>query len=436
MQNTTSSNDAREFDVLVYGATGFTGALIAEHLALTYGVQGSPRGTSLYSAPLRWGIAGRDAGKLERVARELSASLDAPTSSIACVVADAHDLDALRALTSRTAVVVSAAGPFCKHGADLIAACIETGTHYCNITGEAFWVRAMVDQHQARAQERGVWLVPFCGFDSIPSDLGTLLAQETCRARHGAYAPSVSMRVEHMANASLSGGTFATMVSGYELTAHDPEARRALIDVGVLASAVSGASVASESVLAARREPGFGWVGAYMMAAVNEPVVQWSHALAGSPYGRPFRYGEGMSFGKGAPGWFMATVASWVGRQSHRLLSFAPTRAAFARLAPQPGEGPSRARRESASWSLRFQAEPADRIHAPVVVRVRGDSDPGYSNTPRMAGEAAVALARGEVREGLAGGFWTPALAFGLPLTDRLARHAGVTFHVVDDAER
>jgi short subunit dehydrogenase-like uncharacterized protein len=199
---------ARPLDLVLFGATGFTGQLVADHLAAVAtgaAVTGVPAGASL-----RWALSGRDLAKLTAVAERLQrAHPAAPAPELHR--ADAHQRDQLDALARRARVLCSTAGPFARHGSALVAACAEAGTHYCDITGELHWVREMIDAHHERAAASGARLVHCCGFDSIPSDLGTWALQQEMLARHGAPATEVTTYVERL-KGGVSGGTVASML--------------------------------------------------------------------------------------------------------------------------------------------------------------------------------------------------------------------------------
>lgn len=386
----------REYDLVVFGATGFTGRLVAEYISA--------------HQPGRWAIAGRNRDKLAAL------GLAAPI-----VVADALDPAACADVARRTKVVCTTVGPYSKYGSALVAACAEAGTHYCDLTGEVHWMRQMIDLHHERARRTGARIVHTCGFDSIPSDLGTWATQQEFIRRFGHPASTVTaFYVEQ--SGGLSGGTVASAFAIAEAM-KDPAVRRVLRDPHALDPDAGGAR------REIRRSP-IGWephlrlfTAPFIMADTNAPVVRRAHALAGYPWGRDFVYREvtglrgnarGLATAIGLTGGLAAVAAAM---KRPRL------RAALQKRAPQPGEGPSPERREHGHWKVRFLAEAGDDRLEYIVADPHGD--PGYASTSRMLGEAALCLARDSLSS--PGGVQTPSVAMDGALLARL-RAAGLTF--------
>lgn len=403
-----------DLDVVVFGATGFTGRLVAEHLAT--------RGDDA----LRWGIAGRDAEKLATVA----AALDVPdgTRPVPTIVADASDPAALRRLVTSAAVVVSTVGPYAEHGGPLVAACVEAGTDYVDLTGEPQFVRRMIDEHQDHAEETGARIVHCCGFDSVPSDIGVLVAQQAMQERHGVAAQRVHMRVRG-ARGGASGGTIASLVGVLAEASADPAVADVLDDPHSLLPAGERVGAHSPSLTTATRDPHTdAWIAPFVMEVVNAKVVRRTNALLGYPWGREFRYDEAMVTGRGPAGQARATaIATSVGA-AQGVLGVDALRPLVERLLPSSGTGPGEGARERGFFTIEIIAEHPTGPGAEVRVEVVGDRDPGYGATSRMIGEAALVLAHGESEVG--GGIWTPASALGDALRTRLEQHAGVTFTV------
>jgi len=408
--------DSREFDLILMGATGFTGRLVAEHLLARHGTGGA----------LRWALAGRNQARLDEVRRELGQDADA----LPVILADSHDRTSLDAMVARTRTVLTTVGPYALHGADLVAACAAAGTDYCDLTGEVPFMHRVLAEHEAAARASGARIVHCCGFDSIPSDLGVWLLQRAARERLGAPLGRVRLRVK-AARGSLSGGTFASMLNIVEQARKDPETARVLKNPYALCPPEQRSDQRQPYVNAPKFDPVLeSWAAPFIMAAINTRVVHRANALQDHAYGRDFRYDEAVLTGPGLSGRIKATTVS-LGMGAFALgASLAPTRALLSRLVlPKPGEGPSRAKREAGFFNIAIVGETADGQQ--LRLRVRGDRDPGYGATSRMIGEAAVLL--GETpREATPGGFWTPATALGEALTDRLAEHAGVTFTLED----
>jgi short subunit dehydrogenase-like uncharacterized protein len=403
----------REHELVVYGATSFVGQIVCRYLVRRHGSSGS----------LRWAIAGRSDDKLGAVARATGA--DVPR-----IVADATDRPALDRLAASTDVVMSTVGPYALYGSDLVAAVVEAGTDYCDLTGEVQWMRRMIDAHHDRAVETGARVVHACGFDSIPSDLGVWFTQQRAVEQFGEPCAEVRMSVAG-ARGGVSGGTVASGLNLMSEMAEDPELRSVISDPFVLAPADMRTGPRQPGVGLPARDARFGgWVAPFVMAPTNSAVVQRTHALLGRPWGRDFTYGETMMTGAGVVGaakaWGTAAGLAAVAGAA----GFGPTRSLLGRVVPKPGTGPSESAQRAGWFELRFVGTTAS--GATITTRVTGDQDPGYGSTAQMLGEAAAAF--GDVdRAALPGGFWTPASAFGDGLIERLEAHAGVRFDVMAD---
>jgi short subunit dehydrogenase-like uncharacterized protein len=340
--------------------------------------------------------------------------------AVPVVVVDALDPAACAALARRTKVVCTTAGPYAKVGSELVAACAEAGTHYCDLTGEVHWMRAMIDAHHERARATGARIVHTCGFDSIPSDLGTWATQQEFIASFGRPAQRVTALFGETSG-GFSGGTAASAFGIAEAMA-DPAVRRilgnpyALDPDPVRARARDGSPIGWNRTLHVFEAP-------FFMAATNGPVVRRGHALAGYPWGQDFVYREVMSTPGTARGLAMAVgiTGALVGLAA--AMKRPKLRELLRRRAPQPGEGPSAERREAGHWKVRYVAErDADQM---IYVSGDRDGDPGYRSTAKMLGEAALCLAYDPLRS--PGGVQTPSVAMGGELLARL-RRAGLTF--------
>lgn len=383
----------REFEVMVWGATGYTGRLVAEHLLKTYGDAGD----------LRWAMAGRNAAKLAEVKREIGAPDALPS-----VIADAADPASLDAMVKRADVVISTVGPYQLYGAPLVEGCAMAGTDYVDLTGESNWIAAMIVEHQTTARASGARLVFSCGFDSIPFDLGAYFAEESFKQRYGAYAPRVRGRVRRL-KGGLSGGTLASGMATQAAVQRDPALAGLLADPFALTPGFDGPPQPDGETPYEDRVTG-SWVGPFMMAGINIKAVHRTNFLLGQPWGAGFQYDE-MQMLPGPPA---EGAPAGMGGFS------------FGAGMPKPGEGPTREERESGYFDILVIAEDA----AGHVVRasVAGDKDPGYGSTAKMLGEAAVCLARDVPRSTTPGGCWTPAAAMDGALIRRLQAHAGLTF--------
>lgn len=407
--------EPREFDVIVLGATGFTGALVAEYLCERYGVGNS----------LRWAAAGRNEQKLEA----LRGSLRTRAASLPLIVADTLDAGSMRQLAKRTRVVLTTVGPYARYGSEVVAACADSGTHYCDLAGEVQWIRRMIDAHNDTARRSGARIVHCCGFDSIPMDIGAWFLQKEAKERYGAYCDSIVLLVNAM-KGGASGGTMASMMNLMREARADREVARIL------------ARPYSLNPEGEQRGPDRGdqrgirydadahsWTAPFIMASVNTRVVRRSHALLGYPWGTEFRYHEAIRTGRGAGGWFrsaMITVglASLVG-----LASFGWSRSLLERFVlPKPGTGPDANARENGFFSLRQIGTLPDGRH--IRSGISGDRDPGYGSTSKMLAESAVCLALDDLDS--EGGVLTPAAAMAAPLIARLQANAGLSFEIRD----
>ena len=405
----------REFDVVVWGATGFTGVLVAEFLSSRYGVDDS----------LRWAIAGRDAGKLAAVKESLGAGAE----SLQTIVADSFDESKLNAMTSRTTVVISTVGPYAKYGSPLVAACVRAGTHYCDLAGEAQWIRQMIDTHQAEAEQTGARIVNCCGFDSVPMDMGVWFLQREAKERFGNYCESISMLVK-ATKGGASGGTIASMLNLIRESRADRSIAKILGDpYGLNPEGERSGPDGREQQNARYDKAANSWTAPFVMAGINTKLVRRSHALMGFPYGRDFRYHEAILTGGGFGGRVKANMVT-IGLGTFIFLaSYKTTRNLLERFVlPKPGDGPNKTQRETGFFNLRqFGRLPDGTV---IKTRITGDRDPGYGSTSKMLSECAICLAKDDLETG--GGVWTPAAAMGDALLKRLQENAGLSFELLD----
>jgi len=411
-------DDGREFDLVMWGATGFTGRLVAEYIHERYGTGNE----------LRWAIAGRSQAKLESVRAGIGATAD----SLPILVGDSRDPVSLAAIAKRSQVICSTVGPFAKYGSELVAACVASGTDYCDITGEVQWVRRMIDAHEQQARSTGARIVHCCGFDSIPSDLGTLFMNNSMQARHGAPCDEVKLRVRRL-RGTFSGGTFASMMTALEEAKSDPAARRAMGNPYGLNPRDGYKGPDGPDQRGTVWDPDVdSWTAPFVMAAVNTRVVRRSNALMDYVYGKDFRYDEAMMTGRGVSGWARANAMTVALGGFMAAAWLPPTRAILNRLfLPAPGEGPSAEDRENGFYDIVLIGKAGGSGPRTLRGRVKGDRDPGYGSTSKMLGESAVCLALDRLEVG--GGFWTPASAMGADLIARLENNAGLSFEIESD---
>lgn len=413
MQPDATSSD-RPYDIVVVGASGFTGRLVVEYLADRYPV----------GAPIRWAVAGRNREKLESVIAESCTTGALP----AIIVADSHDANALRQLARNTRVVLTTVGPYAKYGSELVAACVASGTHYCDLAGEAQWIRKMIVEHQSDAVQSGARIVHSCGFDAIPSDIGVFYLQREARAASGAPCEEIVLLVRAM-KGGASGGTLASMLNVVEEAQADRKIARILADPYGLnpPDERQGPDGADQHGVRYCAVAGV-WTAPFVMAAINTRIVRRSNALLDYAYGRDFRYSEATSTGSGPGGW-LKSVMMTAGLATFMLAcSFSVTRSGLVkRMLPAPGQGPSRQQRENGFFDLRLFGKMTN--GEILRARVSGDRDPGYGSTSKMLSETALCLAIDKLETG--GGFWTPASAMGQVLMDRLTANAGLTFELL-----
>lgn len=414
----TSRSDLPEFmkyEIVIFGATSFVGQILCRNLAEQFG-----------AGELDWAMAGRSREKLDK----LRATLTEAHRDVPLIVADAADEAALRELVSKARVVISTVGPYALHGEPLVKVCAESGTDYCDLTGEVQWIRRMIERYEKTAAATGARIVHCCGFDSIPSDLGVHFLQHKALERFGAPCERVKMRVRRL-RGGLSGGTVASIMNVAREVVSDPALRREIANPYSLCPPDHPDNTRQPNVGFAEHDEDFGaWVAPFVMAGINTRVVHRSNALAACAYGKDFRYDEAVLTGRGIGGYVTAaSVATGLGTFMLGA-GIAPTRWVLEKFMPAPGEGPSPDAQESGSFDLRFVGKTAEGEE--LRVRVTGDRDPGYGSTAKMLIQAGLCLARDIAKEDRPGGFWTPATIFGDRLIERLRGNAGLTFEVLD----
>lgn len=386
----------KPFDLVVHGATGFTGRLVIEYLLQRY-----PAGSGL-----RWAMGGRSATKLAAVRDEVGAPADTPL-----VVTDSGSPASLQALMAQTRLVLTTVGPYQLYGSELVAACAGAGVDYVDLCGEPAWMRHMIDAHEATAQASGARIVFSCGFDSLPFDLGVFMLQREMQARFGHPAHRVRGRVRKM-KGTFSGGTAASLKATLAAAAANPAVMDLLRNPFSLTPGFEGPRQPSGNKPLLDEALGL-WVAPFVMAAINTRNVHRSNFLLQHAYGADFVYDEMLVTGPGEKGEALANAV-------------AADRSLGSDNGPQPGEGPSRAEREAGFYDVLFIGE--DAAGHSMRVGVQGDRDPGYGSTSKMITEAAVCLL--QEAPDTPGGIWTAAPAMGERLIARLQAHAGLTFAV------
>ena len=383
----------RDFDIIVYGATGYTGRLVAEYLIQAYSGPDAPR----------WAMAGRSLSKLQEVRDEIGAPADIPL-----LTANSDDPASLKALCERTAVMLTTVGPYQLYGSDLVAACAETGTAYVDLCGEPAWMRHMIDAHHETARRTGARILFSCGFDSIPFDLGVLTLQDAARLKYGRPAPRVKCRVRKMVG-TFSGGTAASLKATLAAAARDPSILGLLANPFALTPGFQGPSQ-PRGLLPEYDKTIEAWVAPFIMAPINTKNVHRTNFLLGETYGADFVYDEMMVAGLGDIGKAAAEAIAKINPLASD-------------KGPKPGEGPSKEERDNGYYDVLFIGEMPDGTRIDSVVT--GDRDPGYGSTSKMIAEAALCLVQDVQGEG---GIWTPGALMGDALRERLTAKAGLTF--------
>ena len=398
-------SNTKELDLIIWGATGFTGQLVSEYINKKYS-----------NTALKWGIAGRNKEKVSVVADRLNIAKDR------IFIADCNDIESLIKLTSKTKVICTTVGPYAKLGTNLIEACIKTNTNYCDITGETQWIRKMINKYHLKAKKNKIKIINSCGFDSIPSDMGVFYSQKKVFEKTGKYASKVNMRVAG-AKGGISGGTYNSLSNVLEEARVDKEVRKTLTNPYGLnpIDKQNGPDKADlQSVIFDKVSNS--WIAPFVMAGINTKIVRRSHALIDFKYGSDFSYDEATLSGKGVLGQvkgYLSLIPIFLATRKKG--SFIKNIVDY--VLPKSGEGPSEKTRISGYYNLRFYLTQQNKIYLSKVI---GDMDPGYGSTSKMLAESAVCLALDKTPKTY--GILTPSVALGDPLLKRLQENAGLTF--------
>ena len=389
----------KDIDIIIYGATGFTGKLCVRYF-------------QSLDTTVTWAIAGRNLTKLQKVAEDNQAKVE-------ILVADSDDEVALDTLTSRAKVILSTAGPFHRYGSKLVASCVKNNSHYVDITGENFWVKGLIETHHEEATRKGIRIIPSCGFDSIPSDLGTFFAAKSLGK------PIKRIESFHSYEGGASGGTLETMFSMGELDLGDDFTNPFLLNPQDSYSNEQK-QLSGDRVGISKKPEIKAWTGPFIMATANTRVVRRSEALLAmrqESYGSNFTYQE-HAYHKS---WFSA-VSSLVLTGLSVLVLLSPLKRLVKPFLPKPGEGPSEAVQENGWFDCKFIVESEDGTKS--VFNMSGKGDPGYKVTSKLVSECALCLT--EDANSLPGGseyggVLTSASGLGQPLITRLKK-VGITF--------
>jgi len=402
----------REFDIIVWGATGFTGRLVAEYMLQKYGANGE----------IKWAMGARNAVKLEQVQKELGAE------EVPIVIADSQKPETLERMVQRTKVICTTVGPYAKYGSYLVGACVQNQTDYCDLAGEVQWMRKMIDQHHEAAKANGTRIVHTCGFDSIPSDMGVYFLQKEAKEKLGEYCQQIKLRVRAM-KGGPSGGTVASLNNVMAEAYEDKSIFKILKNpYGLNPQGEMEGDDVPDLTKVIFDEDSNSWIAPFVMASINTKVVRRSHALENFPFGKDFRYDEATMMGN-----------SYMGKMKGNMmrlglgLVMAGKPGSFLkntvnRFLPKPGEGPSKKEREEGFFKLLLIGKM--RNGEILKATVSGDRDPGYGSTSKMLAESAICLAKDKDQTPKIAGVLTPSVALGNVLLQRLEKNAGLEFKI------
>ena len=398
----------RKFDIIIWGASSFTGKLVTEYLFNKFG-----------SSKIKWAIAGRDLGKLKKVRSQVA------DKNIPIFIADSFDKESLLKIVKKTKVICSNVGPYSLYGTKLVKLCVENYTNYCDITGEAHWIRTLIDNFHEEAKSKKIKIVNSCGFDSIPSDMGVYFIQNEMKKVYKTYAKSIKMRVAGI-RGGISGGTYSSLNNLLKEAYADKSIFKVLNNPYGLnpKDKMDGLDKKDLRKIIFDKESN-SWIYPFIMAGINTKIVRRSNALINFQYGKDFRYDEAMIAGKGISGFWKAILAvfplAMVGLNPNSFL-----KKIINSFMPKPGEGPGIEKRKNGFYNLRFYITIDEKRKA--FAKVIGDSDPGYGSTSKMLAESALCLAFDHLPKNY--GILTPSSAMGDKLLDRLIKNAGLSFEI------
>lgn len=378
---------SREFDIIIFGATGYTGKLISEYLVNGYG------------AEKKMAIAGRNESKLNAVKETLE-------YSVPVLVGESSDLEAMRSIAGRANLVVSCTGPFILYGSNMVQACAELGTDYVDVTGEVYWSSLMMAEHEETAKKSGARIISCCGFDSVPSDLGVYLLQKRAKEQRGKPFDRIKMRVNSLKGGPL-GGSQATMMEHAKRAKTHPEMTVFAMNPFALCPDFDGVPQPS-GLKPAFEEDLDSWAAPFLMSFINTKIVHRTNLLLGLPYGDSFVYDEMHSTGPGEEG--KAKIEHAINTSN----GFNPDGITDEIIGA--GVGPDKAAQEAGYYSISYYGIEDGKIAAQIDIS--DNRDPGGGSTCKLVGESAMCLLQDGIAVG--GGFWTPASAMGEQLAKRL----------------
>ncbi len=398
----------KKFDIIIWGATSFTGKLVAEYIFKKYG-----------SSKIKWAIAGRNLKKLEKIRYQVA------DENIPIFIADSFDEESLSKFVKKTKVVCSTVGPYSLYGTKLVKLCVDNNTNYCDITGEAHWIRSLIDRFHEEAKSKKIKIINSCGFDSIPSDMGVYFIQNEIKKINNNYAKSIKMRVAGI-RGGISGGTYSSINNLLKEAYRDKSIFKVLNNPYGLnpKDKMEGLDKKDLRKIIFDKESN-SWIYPFIMAGINTKIVRRSNALSNFIYGKDFRYEEAMIAGKGISGFWKAILAvfplAMIGLNPNSFL-----KKIVDSFMPKPGEGPGIEKRKNGFYNLRFYITLNNNRTA--FAKVIGDSDPGYGSTSKMLAESALCLAFDNLSDNY--GVITPSSGMGDKLLNRLKENAGLSFEL------
>lgn len=408
--------DNKSLDIILFGATSFVGQIatkyLYEHIGLDSGI--------------KWAIAGRSEKKLTQI----KAGLGPNANSIPTLVADSSDTESLNRLCQQARVILSTVGPYALYGESLIEACVRHGNDYCDLTGEAYWIKKMLDKYELAAQKSGARIINCCGFDSIPSDLGVYFLQQLSQQQYSHTFNYVKLRVKAM-KGGVSGGTVASGIEMAKAAKKDPLLRRNMGNPNVLCRPSETNTPRQPRIVKPTYDPDFkAWSAPFIMEAINSRIVLRSDSLDKNGSLDSLVYGEAVLTGKGLKGYLRAafitlSLGGFAFTTKYRFLRYLIQRF----LLPKPGQGPSPEQQKNGFFDLRIIGKKDQKS---LTVKVTGDMDPGYGCTAKMLIQSGLCMAFDISKSDLSGGFWTPATAMGEKLIKRLTAYAGMTFEKIE----
>tara|TARA_X000000368_G_scaffold303116_1_gene241575 strand:- start:2931 stop:4139 length:1209 start_codon:yes stop_codon:yes gene_type:complete len=398
----------KKFDIIIWGATSFTGKLVTEYIFKKYG-----------SSKIKWAIAGRNLKKLEKIRYQVA------DENIPIFIADSFDEESLSKFVKKTKVVCSTVGPYSLYGTKLVKLCVDNNTNYCDITGEAHWIRSLIDRFHEEAKSKKIKIINSCGFDSIPSDMGVYFIQNEIKKINNNYAKSIKMRVAGI-RGGISGGTYSSINNLLKEAYRDKSIFKVLNNPYGLnpKDKMEGLDKKDLRKIIFDKESN-SWIYPFIMAGINTKIVRRSNALSNFIYGKDFRYEEAMIAGKGISGFWKAILAvfplAMIGLNPNSFL-----KKIVDSFMPKPGEGPGIEKRKNGFYNLRFYITLNNNRTA--FAKVIGDSDPGYGSTSKMLAESALCLAFDNLSDNY--GVITPSSGMGDKLLNRLKENAGLSFEL------